>query len=500
MSNRIFSFDLDGKPVLGFDTGLNPQAFAQAKMAQFITQPGFIVYPDGKIEAWQPKGVTEFGQKPAGPHAKTTMVVWGPHFPGEELTGIINDPPARKDEALNALRFWIRARTIVERNLGGGAEPPLPGPAGTLYVPHENQGPYQMGTVFFPPPRLLKRSVEADDRTTLEAGRWVHPDLEGEEGISFSAGAMLYRIFCGVPPFAGDEPDLLRQDIREGVFIPPHLAAPGLDPELSGLISRAMSTVARNREEKLRPAPDVMGNFIGPIHTKPAASWIKALEEEEIAKIRAEQEQYSKKKALTVKTRRFVIRNTAIIAAIVIALFSSALFVRGWFKHRAELPTTRGMTPVEVAETYYGSFGDMDHTTMDACVTNKAGKGDIEMVVNLYVMTRVRQAYETSGETYMSAQEWVDQGKPITDKAVFGITDLNIKVLSESSGNVVLDADYILWMPGAYLSEHEGPPDMQEPAPLPPGGMVTSDRLDLVFKKDAWLISNIDRTSSTISK
>ena len=492
MSKRIFNFELNGKPVLGFDTGLNAQAFAQAKMAQFITTPGFIVYPDGRVESWQPGGVTE----------QDTMIIWGPSFPGENLAGIINESGS-KDEALNALRFWLRARTALEGIAHDGRELPYPGPAGAFIVTAgagSNPGGYPQGAVFFPPARLLKRTLEAEGaEAVLESERWVHPDLEGPEALSFSTGAMLYRVFCGAPPFPGSESDGLHQDIREGVFIPPELAAPGIDPAMAAVISRAMSRTAQNKEENIRPSPDFISGFIGPPASKPVSSWVKPLSGEELSKIRAEQEQYSRKKARAVKTRRFMVRNTTVITISVIVFVILVLIVRGAIQHQAEQPTTKGMSPVEVAQTYYDSFGTLDHTMMDACVTGKAGKGDVEMVINLFVISRVRQAYEVSQGFSMSAQDWIDAGRPVTDKTVFGITDLKIQPLSESNANVSLEADYILWMPGSYFREGEDTPppgetqDLEESAPIPPVGTITRDRLNLVLLKGAWRISGIDR-------
>ena len=514
MNKRIFSFELDGKIVLGFDTGLSAQAFAQAKMAQFVTTPGYIVFPDGKVETWQSGGVSELVQ----PGLPGTMVVWGPSFPGGDLAGILNE--SSQDTALNALRFWLRAREALN-TFGGLGEGPYPGPAGALVVLQEPKSPGQglsesgaepgaafpAGTVFFPPARLLKRTLDAGgEGVVLDAERWVHPDLSGADEVSFSAGAMLYRIFCGSPPFTRNVPDELRQDIREGVFIPLALAAPGLDPELAGIIRRAMArTAAQGREEKPRPSPDFISACIGPPWSRPVSSWVRSLSEEELSRVRLEEEQYSKKKALTVKTRRFMIRNTTIITISLIALVALALFVRSYVKHQAELPNTKGMSPVEVAQTYYGAFGNLDHTLMDACVIGKAGKGDVEMVVNLYVISKMRQAYETTQSSFMSAQDWVAAGRPVSDKTVFGVTDLKIKALSGGGETASLVADYILWMPGSYLKEgNDTPPaadaENEASAPLPPGGLVTTDRLSLVLHKGAWRISEINRESHPLNQ
>jgi hypothetical protein len=148
------------------------------------------------------------------------------------------------------------------------------------------------------------------------------------------------------------------------------------------------------------------------------------------------------------------------------------------------------MTPVEVAEAYYNSISELDHTMMEACVTGKAGKNDVEMVIHFFVITRMRQAYETAGDPYITAQRWIDSGSPATDMTVFGVTDLRIRNLSVNSdgANAVLDADYLLWMPGSQFSD-----DVEDQ--MLPGSLVYTDRLSLVFLKGAWRISGIERNA-----
>ena len=499
MNRRIFNFELNGKTVLGFDTGLDAKSFAQAKMARLIANPGIIVYPNGETKSWQPEGVAE----------QDTMIIWGPCFPGEELSDLINEN-SRREEAMDSLRFWLRAMLVIEGKSEdkAGGEKPFPGPAGALIVTAKPASPntddnYPEGTVFFPPSRLLRRTLEAGGAgTVLEAERWIHPGLEGADRISFSTGAMLYGIFSGAPPFPRDDPSLteLRQDMNEAIFIPPNLAAPGIDPEMAALIGRSLSRIAQNSEERNRPSPDVLSLFIGAPGSKTVSSWQRRLNEEEISKIRAEQEQYIKKSTLKVKTRRFVIRKSAIITGVAVAVIAVILLVRGFVQHRAEMPNTKGMDPSGVAEAYYSAFSSLDHPMMEACVTNKAGKDDINLVMHLFVISRVRQAYEIGQVSFMSALEWMDAGRPETNTIVFGITDLKVKVISGNGREAVLEANYILWMPESYspdqnaVSSGTGSAQEEEEDIMQViVGRPTSDRLSLVYNKDAWLIREIVR-------
>jgi hypothetical protein len=515
---RIIRFEVEGKTVLGFDTGLNAQAFAQAKLSQLITQTGLIVYPDGTTSIWKAEGVVEYGK--AGP-GQGTMVVWGPDFSGERLDRLINaalSPDAAgqgsgtslkngNETALDALRYWLQAQIAWISMAQAGEDAPAPWPAGAIIA-------LETGTVFFPPGRLARRVVEAEtvwtEAVSNEASevaatpgawrdgaeRWTHPDLAGPEAVVFAAAAMFYRILSGVPPYPSQDVDVVRSDIREEVVIPPRLMAPGIEEYPAGLILRALSPIA-TREK--RPELEEMSRLLG----KPASGGIEhyfhPLSDEEKAAIEAEREQFNKAKSAKVKTRRFIRRNTAILMGTAVILLVVGLVTGSLIKGRLDLPNTRGMSPQEVVETYYNAFAPMDHTLMEACVINKAGKGDINMVTNLFVISKVRQAYEMSVSA-IPAQEWLDSGAAPTEFTVFGVTGLRLdgEDTDEGDGEVRYRAAYTLWTPPSFGPDPEPPqpPDPglnADPGPVMPVGLQITDEVRLIWRKDAWRITEIQR-------
>jgi hypothetical protein len=220
-------------------------------------------------------------------------------------------------------------------------------------------------------------------------------------------------------------------------------------------------------------------------------------------KLREERGRYEKKRGLTVKTRRFVIRNTAIIAGVAAVLLIVGLFVNSMIASRRGLPTTGGMESRQVVETYYGAFGALDHTLMEACVINKAGKGDIDMVTRYFVTSRVRQAYEYGNVTFMSARDWFASGSPPTGAQIFGVTDLGITRLggTEFDDEIRYRTEYILWVSGVQEAGDADPEGIvAEPGPgepvadfVPPLGYAFTDDLTLTRHKGNWRISAIDR-------
>jgi hypothetical protein len=486
LKKSIFNFELNGKEVLGFETGLKPRDFARTKMAQSILSSGYIIYPEGKVDIWQSGGTAAHGSESA-----ETIVVWGPFFPGERLAELIKSD--NKDEALDALRFWLKARMVLEEKYKAAQDVPFRGSAGALIITKKNDL-FPLGTVFFPPACLFERTLEIEEtETALDHERWVHPALEKVEEISFCACAMLYRIFCGFDAFSGDNQVEIRRNIHEAVFLPPNLALPALDPEMSGLIGRSCGSCGSTGIPPgkkpaggglaKRPTPNEIMKFIGHPASRQVSSWLRILDEKEITKINAEKARYIKKNALAIKTKRFFTRNKIIITASIIVLVIVFFIMNDIFRSRSETDIIKGMSPVEVANTYYNAFGELNHALMENCTIGKTGREDIDMVINFFIISRVQQAYEYTSEILIPAQKWIDEGSPDTEKIVFGVTGLKLSAFSMTAENANLTANYFLWVPNYSDEENLRVPECN----------AYIDELDFVFQKGVWRISNIRR-------
>jgi hypothetical protein len=480
----------EARGVLEFDTGLNAQAFAQAKLAHLVTESGYIVTgfsslftSKGSWTPWKPKGVYE---------RNGTMRIWGSGFTGERLDMLVADD-TRKDLALDALRYWIWARLLVEVQSGL----PSPWPAGAIIAPS--------GTILFPPEELLKYSIDAAGQQARFNGveGYVNPDLPGLRGTAFTAGAMLYRIFCGSPPFPNTNLNLLHQDIREGVFLPPQVAVPGLDAKLAALINRALSPIKEQKKNQGEQAPEILRSLeslLGPPGSATVASYLHEFDPAERARFTLAKERFIKKHILGVKNKRFVRRNASLIAGISIGVLSLALLIKSGISGQANRPSTQGMSPQEVAETYYHSMGVLDHAQMEACVMSKIGKEDIDMVTNLFVISRVRQAYERGAPVIFSAKEWIDAGSPPTEATVFGVSELWLEEIDrdEQDGEVSFVASYRLWFPGTFPNPDE--PEQTKTGSeasttkLLPWSSFQRDFMRLTRYQGAWRIAEIRRS------
>jgi len=477
MERQVFLFDVDSQKALGFDTGLDSRAFARAKFVQFITEPGLIVSLDGQassVNLWKASGVVE----------QSTMIVWGPPpsplFKGERLDLLLHDNNKR-DESLAAIRRWIQAVLALGKNY----QPPL-WPCAALV------GESRSNEIFFAPPSLVLYCLMAKESNKIN-NRYIHPDLNGINAAAFTAAAMLYQVFAGSPAFPALEETTLHEDMREGNFLPIRFAAPGLDDRLAALIQNALNQNVK--KGGVRPnGPRLLEEFLAILRTDSPDSLVSRLSEADTLSIEKEKTQYLKTKTAEVGTRRFVKRNSTILFGSFAALVLAALFAKSIINSRSAL-TTAGMEPVQVIETYYNSFGELDHQRMDACVIKGAGKDDINMVMNFFIISKLRQAYEQNmRSSVISARDWLEAGGGQSNLQVFGITDMQITGNNPVGDNneALYRVDYTLWVPG----EAEDDPETEHNAYgeyIPPISFRRSDFITLVQKKGKWRISEIRR-------
>ena len=451
----MHGLEIDGRTALGFDTGLNTRAFAQAKFAQCITEPGLIVRPTeappNRVALWKASGVRE----ETGANGEPTMVVWGPPVEGDCLDALLNEnqPPDKvlaADRALAAVSLWIQSILALGEDASGGnplgENIPLWPSAAIIGQGDEDRPP----SVFFAPPSLIRRSITAHDEG------YVNPALHGMAAAAFTAAAMLNRLFAGAPPFSTADISILHQDMREGNFLPIHLAVPGLNSRLAALIHAALERPVLGQTVN---GVMLFGEFLDVIQTGgqtvAAVSLVVPPSEPDRLLLEKEKAQFLRIKTASIKTRRFVARNMALLWGALAAAAAAAFVVYSIISSRANLPTTEGMDPVQVIESYYYAFGRLDHQMMEACVTGNAGKNDIAMVVNLFVITKTRQAYERNTQSFIfPAHKW--QGDDFPDAPLFGAADLRIEQLASDEsggGNLRYRVDYTFWIPAQAAGE-----------------------------------------------
>jgi hypothetical protein len=244
--------------------------------------------------------------------------------------------------------------------------------------------------------------------------------------------------------------------MREGVFLPPHLAAPALNKNLCGIIQSAL-LLPVERKRTGESGTDIIGNLLRALMDSEGkivsvSSLFTNLSNDESVRLEKEKKRYYLIQYTYTKTRRFVIQNKhAIIGTLVVFLFLLFITV-STTRSINQRPTTEGMSPDNVITAYYDALSSLDHVFMEACIQG-ADKSDINTAISLFAIDKTRQAYEMSNRnSFIPARLWKELGRELPAPDVFGVTDLSIEYLagSEEDNMIIYRTDYLLWLPEEY--------------------------------------------------
>jgi len=314
------------------------------------------------------------------------------------------------------------------------------------------------GGVFFAPEHISNRCLYIEGN---EVDTYNCPDLTGMDITAFCVGVMLYKVLTGNHPYVSKD---IFQDMREGVFFPVHLAAPGLNAQLSDLINAALmlpvekkdkkNTITKTGIEILKGILEILsGNenktiAISSLFETPSPEKAKWFEKEKKIYL------FNKNKILRVK--RYIKNNKFLFICISIGVAFAIFILFSTVLSISNRQTTEGMSPETVVIAYYDAFSALDHQFMEACIKG-ANRSDINAASSYYVVLKQRQAYEGyKAASIIQAKVWKEMGGELPAPNVFGVTDLNVSHISgdEYDGLIVFRAVYNLWLPFDNYAKH----------------------------------------------
>ena len=436
-----------GQPLLAFVASDKLSSLAKGSALQ--QADGWIVHGD-EVRPWRFSGYVRRGD---------ALLVTGPRVEGELLVTALRGAPA------DALAAVTRVAAALARLARAG----LAGQALQLNGIMLLAG----GGVLVLPPAVIRQLTETHSPAAMlaAAARVNHPDLGGEQRWSTMVAILSYRAITGEYPFPAPREEELRNQMRRLDVVPARLLAPGCSAELSSSIARALRPQRHETRPPLADWPALLARARE--QAVPAAA-------PEAQRLQAEAAVLRHRYAQSFRRRVFLQRNlrTMVVTAVIAAAAAGVLgsIVANQFKPRV----TRGYSPRQVVEAFYASIGALDHATMEDAVVGDAGKGLINEVVNLFVVSRVAQGYE--GRSHIvNAAEWAAAGEPELppDRSLYGPTALAI-VAEQGAPQPVFRVSYLMWRLGGA--------DGDDPPGTPQQGIPTSERVFLRQDKGDWVI------------
>ena len=467
LSDHIYSIELKGDRHLAIKLS---ETTGNRSVKQFVEdglKPGHIV--NGQVlTPWKPTGLTELeGQ----------VYLYGPYHEGRTIETILDQDPE------SALKYVIRLASVYSVLADRSIEAPPLQTNGILFL--------DSGGTLILPPKILERlrNVQVEKQRWDSYEIYNHPDLEGERGVVFSLGVMLYRISTGVFPYGAEDEVELHSQMREMQVLPPRNRTASVLEQLSNGVMEALD-------------PKKDDSRVGEFHAKlvewEEAGLYAAIPETEQNRLRAEGDRLETRYATSFSRRRYWQRNgrrlgiVGVIAALFIALASS--MIANALKPRV----TDGMEPVEVIELFYASITSLDHTSVEDAVLKGVAQGEVNESTNLFVMTRVRLGNEgTTG--LVTPEQWSNAEQPALEEtiSVYGIGRLEVVSLGTSRSPEPIDERFPDAIRFRAVYQKWEQPHTETLAYLIPSANATVrsriDELTLEFDGRYWLITDIDR-------
>jgi hypothetical protein len=472
----------DGKETLAIRTGMTSRAFAQSKLPQEQTVPGFILDPAGGITPWNADGTFCEG---SGPDER--MTVHGPAFSGRTLLEAFSDT---REAAWKQLYQSI---LLIHKSVVAGLVPAeqLAAIAGA--------GPESIlcddeGRVLVLPSELYTRSLgNHGERAAFENRfRWVHPDyltITPSRAFAFLAGTAAYRIAAGTSPFeqaiemgsnTPSESFIFAEDtarnIRHSIFEPLELAVWNVRPAAAACINALVSTeLATSADTLIAFGPD----FSAIIDPQKEGT-------EESAEHRAARDGAKKRRDGLIKRERFIRKYRRAFGIGAMIAIAVGVVVGVYVSDMKGKPSTAGLTPDEVVLGFYAGIANLDQEIPQSYSVKGVKNEYTDLITNLYVTSRVRQSYERDTGIMSPAQLFAAGGN-IGKMTVYGMTGLTITRTSLTATEAEYDVSLYLWIP---TSENQTPPDTSSTeVPVQLSIYRYGDTVRLAYAKDRWKIA-----------
>jgi CRISPR/Cas system CMR-associated protein Cmr5 small subunit len=455
---------INGKSFLGIPTGISGSSFMLTKMSNLKHLPGWLVHGE-EITEWKFSGFTKTGEE---------NFIYGPDEKGILLAALFDR------SAGEILPFLVRLVTAILKLKERGI------PLFRIYT-HSVLFLHEGGILFFPPDIMREITDIRNQEEKIHLKTLInHPDIHVEQSIAFFMAVILYRVLTETYPFYASREEEIHNQMRNLVAASPLEKVPSVREDVYHMVMGTLNS----KSETPRSLDD------WETHLK---IWLKeglerTISEDERKTIIGQAKTKKVRDAASYRRKVFWQKNFGIILGIgiitvVVGLLLWTIVYNVFFKSRA----TRGMSPVEVVRTYYKSINALDPVTLGDCVVGDAGKEEVDVVTNLYVITRQRMAYESTS-FFISAEEWDRKGRPELQPytLLFGVTQPNITEM-HGEPDPVFHARYEYWNTEAVETEGQ-----EGNAQLLYYGKKVEEKLSLRKDRGDWVIFKIEKLEETL--
>ena len=344
---------------------------------------------------------------------------------------------------------------------------------------------------------------------------WVNPSLTGLPELCFTRSSYAYKMLTG--RFAYPAADALTRnaDLLDKKFLPLELCVNGINTELAkavnnGLKLNSNSVNIPGKKQKGKKSEDLVPKVEFPLDLlKNARTELssKLSQEEFENKIKS----YQKLQNSKVNTKRTLRRNATAFTAGFIAIIALVIIIRSYYNSYLDDYTTKGLTSTQTVQTFFKGMNNLDIPLIQDFIDGRTANRYLDTISNVYVISKQRQSSLGDGGFLKPAKYFLTVTNPTKNKvaALYGVSKLQIDgkaydeyidlpknkdkpaPLTSEQGVSITKGDTSVHAVEYYILYTEGDDSDIHVS-------KNRDTITLTFKKNKWIITNIDTSSQEL--
>ena len=405
--------------------------------------------------------------------------------------------------------------TILTQAANGEVELPLNGSGGVLVDGIDSAKKLKL---LFLPQNIFKYSIaglSAVEQADLH-NCWINPSLHDLPAICFTRSCVAYKMLTGRYPYPSADNLTRNADLLDRNFLPFELSINGINKELAAAVNNGLKLNSNSvnipgkkakgkRSEDLVPQKDFPLELLANAKENLSTNLSDEAFEEKV-------NSYKKLQNSKVKTKRTLRRNTTAFLAGLIALVVVIIYARSSYISYLNDYTTKGLTSVQTIQTFFKGINTLDIPLMQTFVNGKSANRYLDSVSNVYVISKQRQSNGDDNGFQKPARFFVmlTNSSMLSMIGLYGVTNVKIdgkqydeyidlklnkeqpEIITQEQGVTINKGDKSVHSVEYYTLHSEGTNN---------DIYVTKnkDTFTLTFKKNKWIITDIETSQTDIS-
>lgn len=537
-------FEKDGS--LYLDTAMNQSGFAKSRYTERLAEKGMLAeLTDGswKFTPWGFTGAyiqasDENETNIVMKHMNEKVFVTGKAFAGKTLKAYFDDTESKAAYSYAAGLVCSVMEAAAERSV----KLPANG-AGGIFIADD------FTKLIFLPETVFDNAVTPlrDENYLEEENAYICRSIKGPAALRYIQSVIAYRALTGEFPFAQKDRSIHHEDYIDHNFVRLEDKLYGVDESLAFFIDNSLLRQAKTERHKKAPLADKrsLNEKITQNILEGATKAKNELQEKRILragvefplellykelglnsdgnlnadgslnpperKLSVSIEKFSssvqtryEKKAKKLAVKRWFRHNstpvtviTCVVAVMLFLFFTSV-------DNEQNTITTKGLTSFETVELFYSSLNSLNIPAAQECVKGKRANGMVDSAANFYVTTKQREAY-IADEKFVPTAYWLNYNNE-NKYLIFGLSQITADgkplslyregiqkktkpdSLAIEDGKLLADKDTKTITAEYKLSYVTGVEELTI--------VEEKDILTLTYKKNRWIITDIDQTQN----